>query len=564
MKKHVIRTALGLSLSLFLFISCEKENPKETPTTTPTITFTGVDETGEQKVKIGGTVTLNAIVENAVNPIFTWKIGGKIVSTERTFTFVADKLGEYFANFRVDAENGSKEGQVKISVLEKLPPSIKLGATLLAYSGKDTELTAEADNAENATYVWRLDGQVVSETATYIFNQTTLGDYLLTLKVTTADGQDLKTVAVTVLPEPLPELFFDDGHYRTVTNAGDLRKMTVPEGKSLVLAPVICNVSDTVGFEWKVDGTTKQTGENLYYTFTPAAQGTYLVSVTETGTGATAKVEVTCTASEGTNKRTGGAKAHATKAYDYIPAPGQFVSYQAGSTKVGALADLQAWCDRGAQGYFHIGAYGGYFIVGFDHSVENKPDAADLQINGNAFSGWCEPGIVWVSQDENGNGLADDTWYELKGSETGQPATTQRLVITYYKPRTANSNVMWTDNIGRSESVDWNGFHMQASYFPMFIVEDYYMLTGTCLASTFFTSGLEYSACYSWGYADNLSSNGSRPGGQFWIEDAIQVDGSPANLQYIDFVKVHTATTGKGAAVGEISCEAYLPVDLNF
>ncbi|MDR2027831.1 MAG: hypothetical protein LBQ01_09820, partial [Prevotellaceae bacterium] len=205
-----------LLLTVFpvMMIACSKDEPQRPETVAPEISF--VSGNGERKVKIGESVTLTAIVDNAVQPVFSWKIDGKIVSTETELTFVASKLGEYFANFRVDAQNGSTEGQVKISVLEKLPPQITLGATLLAYAGIDSELRAEADNAENAAYVWRLDGQIVSEAATYVFNQTALGDYLLTLKVTTADGQDLKNIAVTVLPEPRPELFFDNGQYRTV------------------------------------------------------------------------------------------------------------------------------------------------------------------------------------------------------------------------------------------------------------------------------------------------------------------------------------------------------------
>ena len=46
------------------------------------------------------------------------------------------------------------------------------------------------------------------------------------------------------------------------------------------------------------------------------------------------------------------------------------------------------------------------------------------------------------------------------------------------------------------------------------------------------------------------------------IENAIQQDGSPANLKYIDFVKVHTAQMGQGAAVGEISTESSAAMDL--
>jgi hypothetical protein len=545
-----------------MFSCSKKEEPLPEEKGVPAITF--VSGTDERRVKPGESVTLTAVVENAEQPVFTWIIDGRIMSTEASFTFVSMKTGEYFVNFRVDAANGSGEEQVKISVLEVLPPKITLGATSIAYAGIDKVFAAEAENAEGATYIWRLNGQIVSEASTYTFNRREFGDYLMSLKVTTADGQDLKNITVSVLPEQLPELFFDDGRYRTTSNAADLRKMTVPAGKTLVLAPVICNIANPSAFEWKVDGAVQSaTGE--YFSFAPAAQGAYRVSVTEKSTGATAEVEVTCTPPEGTHRRTGGAKANATQAFDYGPAPGQFIDYQKGVTKTKAMDDLQAWCDRGAQGYFMIGAFGGYYMLGFDHSVNNVEGKADLQVAGNAFAGWCEPGIVWVMQDDNGNGLPDDTWYELKGSETGKPETKQRCAITYYKPNAPYSNTLWTDNIGRSGSIDWIGAHPQQYYFPMFIAEDYYTLVGTCLNSTFgIDGGLETSSCYNWGYVDNIGNEASRPSAQFWIEDAIQADGSPANLKYIDFIKVHTATIGKGAAVGEISTEAVMPLDLNF
>jgi PKD repeat protein len=565
MKKVIRMKYLLLIVFPTLMLSCSGDEPPqpEKPTGVPVISF--VSGNDERKLKIGESVTLTATIENAEQPVFSWKIDGKIVSTETVYTFVAERLGEYFANFRVDAANGSAEGQIKISVLEKVPPKITLASAQVAYSGVDTEFSAEADNAENATYVWRLNGEIVSTTATYIFNKTPMGNYMLTLKVITDEGEDLKTITITVLPQPQPELFFDNGRYRTVTNAAELRKMTVPLGKKIVLAPVICNIANPAAFEWKVDGAVQTAATGEYFTFTPTEKRAYRITVAEQSTGAATEVEVTCTEPEGTHRRGGGAKAHATDAFDYCPAPGQFINYQTGSTKAKALQDLQTWCSNGAQGYFMIGAYGGYFIVGFDHSVANEQGKADLQVNGNPFAGWCEPGIVWVMQDENGNGQPDDTWYELKGSETGKTATKQRCAMTYYKPKAANSNTLWTDNTGRIGSVDWIGAHQQQYYFPMFIAEEYYTLTGTCLAATAgITGGLETSACYDWGYVDNISSDVTRATAQFWIEDAIHADGSPASLQYIDFVKVHTATIGKGAAVGEISTEPYLPVDLNF
>lgn len=37
-------------------------------------------------------------------------------------------------------------------------------------------------------------------------------------------------------------------------------------------------------------------------------------------------------------------------------------------------------------------------------------------------------------QDINGNGLPDDEWYELKGSEAGKEETIQNFEVTYYRP----------------------------------------------------------------------------------------------------------------------------------
>lgn len=559
--KHLVLLFLSVSL-ISSFSSCSSDDNNGL-TGEPTITF-GM---AEYKVKVGKQITLDAKVENAINPIYSWKVAGKIVSTDPTFTFSKNDAGELFVILRIDAENGSTEEQVKVSVQDKLPPEINIINSLIAYAGKNTPIPAEVLYAENATYVWRLDGKIVSEEKNYVFNQTILGSQLLSLKVTNEDGVEMKMVTVTVLPEPKPELFFDNGHYRVASNINDKRKMTVPLGKSLVLAPVISNIANPKTFAWTVNGTT-QSSTKEHLTFTPITKGVYTIVVTEQSTFAKAEVEVTCTEPEGTYFRPikDGNKATAATVFDYIPAPGQFVDYQIGSKPAKPMTEAQNWLNtNNTSGFIHIGAFGGYWIVGFDHSVKNEAGKADLLINGNAFQGWSEPGIIWVMQDENGNGLPDDTWYELKGSEATAKTTKYRYAITYYKPNASGSNVLWTDNGGNTGSVDYNGYHTQAYYFPMFISESYYTLVGTRLAPNFFIEGgIEYAKDLGWGYVDNYNSDTTRPRNEFWIEDAIQADGTSANLTHIDFVKVHTGTIGKGSAVGEISTEACVPADLNF
>ncbi|HEY4286566.1 MAG TPA: PKD-like domain-containing protein [Puia sp.] len=541
-------------LFLVQLMACSKHDTKPSYGA-PTVALSSTD----YKVKIGTTGTLTAQVGNAIDAVYTWKQDGKILSTNLTCPFDGSQVGEYFVTFRVDAENGSMEQQVKVTVADKLPPQINMPTNIIAFLRQDNPIAAIVSYADSAKYVWRLNGTIVSTDSIYNAHATVQGSNILTLQVTNSDGSDLKLFGLGFIPPPPAELYFDDGHYRL---AGDVstKRLSIPLGKSLILAPVAAHIPSAALFQWTVNGVARSSS-SVYLTYTPAAKGTALITVT--AAGVTASVNVECVDAEGTFFRapSAGSKYIANTAFEVIPAPGQFTAYGPGSSASDALNDfLNGMTPTNTQWITSLGAYGGYAITGFDHSVSDVAGKPDIGINGNQFAQWSEPGIVWVSQDENGNGLPDDTWYELKGSETGNPATNQRYAITYYKPSAPGQDVLWVDNIGGKGSVDYNQYHSQPYYFPMFINTDSYTLVGTCLQSTMMIGDLETSAGYAWGYVDNV---GDGTPSTFKIEDAIRADGTPANLKYIDFVKVHTGMTGKGAAVGEISTETGAPFDLN-
>ena len=566
MNSSFLKTKIRLPLVLLTALwACGNEDPK--PELVAPAAVIQVTE-GDVNLPVGGSVTLTAIVENATHPVYAWTVDGQVISSTLTCRFTSSAIGEYFIHFRVDADNGKDEKQIKVTVAGNTPPVLSLPAAVMVYAGMDKILTAEAKNATAPAYEWRLNNEVVSTTHTCTFRQTAAGNYTLDVKLTTAGGSDRKTMTVTVVAA-VAELYFDDGHYRTASNAATLRKMTVPLGKSLVLTPVISHIEHPDNCQWTVDGV-PQSATTGFFTFTPTAIGTSLISVTEQTSSATTEVQVECTEPEGTffREKTASSKASAATALEYIPAPGQFINYPIETTMDKGLQDLQTWLNNGTS-YFYAGAYGGYFIAGFDHSVSNVAGKADLQIRGNTIPSWCEPGVVWVMQDNNGNGLPDDTWYELRGSETGKSETRQRHAVTYFKPAAANADVLWADNRGQTGSIDRLIYHQQPYYYPMFVAGEQFTLTGTCLASGTSLDGIiEVSPCFNWGYVDNISSGNpdreDTDGSHFWIEDAVQADGTPAHLQYIDFVKVQTATIGKALASGEVSTEAFPPVDLNF
>ena len=280
--------------------------------------------------------------------------------------------------------------------------------------------------------------------------------------------------------------------------------------------------------------------------------------------------------------------------YDYLPAPGQFVNqspaYKPGYTQdsINALVE-KSLCGKAIGGTVSLGSYGGYIVFGFDHPVINK-HGYDVRIYGNAFQsnavpdvagGSCEPGIIMVGVDMDGDGVPSegDLWYEIKG--TSYDSCQHGFEVTYYKPdeekeKVPHENwsfitdveyVHWTsNNADAPEGYVWrNGFHPQP-YWPLWIEDTVITLRGTRLPN----SSVDMSAngagtnwfqpFFGEGYADNLP-NDQEPG--FMIDWAIDEDGNPVELDHIDFVKVYCGQLDYCGWLGEVSTEICGAEDLH-
>ena len=196
-----------------------------------------------------------------------------------------------------------------------------------------------------------------------------------------------------------------------------------------------------------------------------------------------------------------------TKVYEYCPAPGQFVNemprFEPGDTYADILQKAEESISGKNDVMITLGGFGGYVTFAFDHTVVNVPGEYDLRIWGNAFyellqpdkkGGSAEPGIVSVSYDANCNGVADDPWYELAGSEYASPATRHAYSITYRRPDPSHKPVpdddnslsdtryiAWTDSDGATGFMPKNYFHSQ-EYYPLWTDAPELTFTGTLLA----------------------------------------------------------------------------------
>lgn len=261
---------------------------------------------------------------------------------------------------------------------------------------------------------------------------------------------------------------------------------------------------------------------------------------------------------------TASSSRYISQVLEYKPAPGQFIN-----ESIGTPAGAQQLIGN-VGNIVTLGGYGGYIVVGFDHSIINNT-GNEIAVYGNPLVGtgaeWSEPGIVQVMQDANGNGLPDDDWYELAGSEHERAETVANYKITYYNPK-AKADVTWKDNRGNTGAVKLNSYH-DHNYYPLFAAnQDSISFGGTLLKSTFIDGGIAVNLPFTGGYADNGSADvvaQSAPRfNTFDISNAKDKNGTAVQLAYIDFIRIYTAQNHPGNdQTGEISTELLGIRDMN-
>jgi YVTN family beta-propeller protein len=238
------------------------------------------------------------------------------------------------------------------------------------------------------------------------------------------------------------------------------------------------------------------------------------------------------------------------KVLDYTPAPGQFVGklpvYKDGETVETMRAKAESQLKGGKDGMVSLGRFGGSLTFAFKNAVQNTANSNDFRIFGNAFVNSAEPGIVEVSVDVNKNGLADDVWYELAGSEYSKTTTVKNYKICYYRPSLLSDSVFYRDNQGKSGYVN--------AYYPAW-QGDSIVCSGTLLAYTATQNAAGYWQLNNldWGYVDNQPNTSDLS--CFDIDWAVDADGQSVHLDSIDFIRVYTGVNQNAGAIGELSTE---------
>ena len=250
------------------------------------------------------------------------------------------------------------------------------------------------------------------------------------------------------------------------------------------------------------------------------------------------------------------------RVFEYMPAPGQFINTLPKYEEGDDAASMADKCLKAlkADGMITLGGFGGYITVGFSAPIMNL-EGPDFRIDGNAYAGNAEPGVVWVSADDNANGLPDDEWYEIPGSEHKAGRAVHGYTICYRKPATDDGDSYWTGSDGRTGSITHNTFHKQP-YYPQWYEKDSVTFTATLLPDNMSFDGKNWvMPAFEYGYVDNLPN--SETNSSFDIDWAVKANGQPASLSSINFIKVQNAVIGCNSLTGEQSTEITSIINLN-
>lgn len=277
------------------------------------------------------------------------------------------------------------------------------------------------------------------------------------------------------------------------------------------------------------------------------------------------------------------------------PAPGQFVNTLPEWNEGETHEDI---CRKATESLknkelLHLGTYGGYMTVKFDHPIRNLR-GSDLRITGNGFyaaadpvygketiGGSFEPGIVYV-------GVGDDVetaqWYELAGCMYNK-GQIHDFSITYYKPTAETGEhkqpyslyddyirweAKWTENGEPRDSTGYhikNSFHKQ-SYWPGWENAETLTFKGGKLPNNAIDQSGKgtYWVLYryakdAYGYVDDSLNDDNYS--TFDIDWAVDDNGNPVALKEINFIRVMTGIFQVCGWLGETSTEVSGFTDLH-
>ena len=484
-----------------------------------------------------------------------FKENGVLMCIGKNLHFTWKECGDYLVRFKIKYSKGEVVKEIKVIVTERDLPILRFDLPPHGFISVEQgdKLTLEPSVIDNTDELeWFIDGESASKNRCLTIDTSKGGDQQIKVVAKNNDGECCVEFRVSIkIPNDSQFSWDFEARYQGAA------------GRRIIIRPFnIMNAGDAT-YTWYEDKNILQSGKSANFAFIAEEPGKHSlkVNVDNASFNATWVVDVIVYEHEGKYRRpiNKNSAKEASKVCSWLPGAGW-------STKnnlwpeVGTEEEACRWAEERltSNEVVSLGGFGGYIIAEFDHSVINKT-GSDFGILSDTEPGLSEPGVVFVMQDENNNGLPDDTWFEIAGSEYKKPTTRFHHIKNY-------SKVNKTADI--SPEFQW--------LYPSWIGDDTYKLRGTKMDMRVFQNnqGEFMFKEFLWGYADNLSQKDGHlisPKGEypvkyinsFDIDNAVYDDGEPVKLQYIDWIKVQTGVDTFADSLGTATTDIRAIIDVN-
>lgn len=352
----------------------------------------------------------------------------------------------------------------------------------------------------------------------------------------------------------LDEVIHEDNKFLGIKS-----EFSVDLSRVLPLRPEVIELEDAT-FEWTQEfkGENSVVSKELNYDFITLVSGEYHLSIQATSpNGKTLMASTTVTVAEPEEEL----KPNPVRVLDFVPAPGlnqpeEFKTKQIALDK--AFEQM-----KGGGGNLYLGAFGGYLIVGFDHTIMNRPGYCDFTTQYGGGDTNISPSTIWVAYDANGNGNPDDEeWYEIKGSEHGGDNDLGMQTYTY-KTKKDEGGYAWTTQSGESGLVADEPPFVNIKIAPWLAdAGETFTLSGRQLKPVKKEGNMFGEILpFAWGYACNQPNNSNQAA--IDIDWAIDKDGNSVHLPGVDFIKVINAIQGMRPYMGEYRYQVKAIQDLH-
>ena len=218
----------SLSLLLFgfafIFVACSDDDDHDPMP--PVVAIENISN--KIAMPQGESLSFKANIKSALSSSFKWMLDGVQASTDSTYVFTTDNIGEYTIMLVCENADGQANATVEISVYDKSEIFIEnlSGETAMA-QGESLSFKANIKTTlSTSSFKWMLDDEEVSTDSTYVFSTDEMGNYTIALIYQDADGEKKATVDVSVYGQ------FKNGVF--VLNEGN---MTSENGSLIFISP---------------------------------------------------------------------------------------------------------------------------------------------------------------------------------------------------------------------------------------------------------------------------------------------------------------------------------------